>query len=206
MQLKEDSIIPDQEKGTKTDASENVKTYTTEEAQVVFEEAKEKLLDINNWHNLSGIATATFQLTDDRGNELNRPAAKGDLIKIDIPAPGTISGGGFDWVRIEEIINMSDPENDSTLFGIRVRPAGNPKKATDNTAHFFTEAATSSFVVMRKGNEVTASVHGRNEIPNTTVNGVIDTTRNAIIALSAMAGLATTQWKDLINGLLEKNL
>jgi hypothetical protein len=203
-QQKENKIIPDQEKGAKTDTSENVKAYTPEEAKKVFAEAKEKLLDINNWNKLCGIASSIFYLTDEQGNQIHRQPIKGDYIKIDLPAPGSTSGGGFDWVRIEAIEDKSNPEGDTESFAIRVRPAENPQEPGEDTAHFFKEDATSSFLIQRKGKQVNAEVHGRNEIPNAANKGVFDKIRNLIVGLSASTGLAIPQWKSLINGLLGK--
>jgi hypothetical protein len=68
---------------------------------------------------------------------------------------------------------------------------------------FFNDRSTSSFVLERDGNKVTAAVYGRNEIPNTETSNVIDKVRNVVVGTSAIAGLADIQWKNLVKGLLE---
>lgn len=195
-------IIPEQEQGASTDIETCVDTHSAEKAHQLFVEASKRLLDVNNWHNLCGAVTATFQLTDANGRQANRDAQVNDHFKIDIPGPGSNTGDGFDWVKIEAIENHSDGQNETT--GIRVRPATNPLNSNEDVAHFFSEEATSSFVVKRVGNTICAEVHGRNEKPNTAAEAIVDKTRNAMIALGAMLGFSAGQWKSLVNGILDK--
>jgi hypothetical protein len=86
---------------------------------------------------------------------------------------------------------------------LRVRPSPDPENQDTNTAHFFKDYATSSFRVQRKGNQVTASVHGRNEVPNTETEKALDKIRNAFVGATAVAGMSTPQWKGLVKGLLD---
>jgi len=86
-----------------------------------------------------------------------------------------------------------------------VRPATNPKNERKDIAHFFSEASTSSFIVKRDGNKITAAVYGRNEKPNTNTEKVTDKIRNAAIAAGAISGLSKLQWKSLVNGLVKKH-
>jgi hypothetical protein len=87
---------------------------------------------------------------------------------------------------------------------MRVRPS-DPPRQKEETEHFFSKDATSSFIVERKGNVVTAYVRGRNELPNTEEpESFLKKIRNAAIALAAMAGLNTPQWKGLAKGIIDK--
>jgi hypothetical protein len=70
-------------------------------------------------------------------------------------------------------------------------------------AHFFTEEATSNFMVKRVGNKVSAEVHGRNEKPNTEAEKLVDKARNTAVATGAVTGFAKLQWKSLVNGLIK---
>lgn len=195
---KVEKIIPQHKKGIETNTESSAECRSEEEAKNFFRIVKERLLDVNRWHNVAGKATADFTLTDDRGNPVQRTPQKGDHFKIYIPAPGTITGQGHDWVQIEKI------EEDEDFLGIRARPASNPTNKRKDIAHFFDEAATSSFIVRREKNKVIAGVYGRNEKPNTNTETTADKFRNAVIAAGAISGFAKIQWKSLVNGLVKK--
>lgn len=199
-----DDAIPEQETGAKTDTHHSATAESLGESKQLFIKVKERLQDVNSWHQLAGKASAIFQLTDAEGNEVNRKVEKGDHFKIQLPAPGNPTGDGHDWVVVEEIEDKSDPDGESEAFVIRVRPTQNPQKPDADVAHFFKDHATSSFAVQREGKKVTASVHGRNETPNTKTEGLLDKARNALVALGAMAGLSNPQWKSLVKGMVEE--
>lgn len=190
-------IIPEQNEGIETNTESEIELNNEDEARSFFELAKERLFSVNNWHHYAGTGTADFQLTDEKGNPVDRLPQKGDHFKIDIPGPGTITGEGNDWVQIEEITE------DENCIGIRVRPATNPTNERKDVAHFFDETATSSFIVKREKNKVIAGVYGRNEKPNTNTETVVDKIRNATIATGAISGFSKLQWKSLVNGLVK---
>lgn len=202
-QTKSSSTIPKQETGKETNNVYKIDAGGIDEARKKFEVATGRLLNVNRWEKLCGIATADFKLTDQYGNEVNRNAIEGDHFKIDIPGPGSVAGRGYDWVRIERIAKTVDAQNDAESLAMRVRPAANPKKPGKKIAHFFNESATSSFIVERQGTFVKAGVYGRNEKPNTGIRSLIDTIRNFVIAVSALAGISSVQWKNLSKGLIE---
>jgi len=198
-----DDTIPEQETGSKTDTHHSVTAPDELQAKALFVLAKERLQDVNHWKTYAGKASAVFSLTDDNGMEVDRKAAKGDHFRINIPAPGTEAGDGNDWVQIEAIEDKSNPGGIQEAFAIRVRPSSQPGKKGEDVAHFFKDDATSTFAVQRQGLKVTASVHGRNEKPNTTSEGIMDKVRNTVVAIGAMLGMSDTQWKSLVKGLLE---
>jgi hypothetical protein len=193
------NIIPEHTEGVETNTESSVELATEEEAKQFFGIVKQRLLDINHWHDLTGAGTVCFQLTDKKGNPVDRHAREGDHFKMDIPGPGSITGQGSDWVEIEAI------EENEDCTGIRVRPATNPTNERKDVAHFFNEAATSSFVVKRENKKVTAGVYGRNEKPNTNTETLIDKIRNATMAAGAISGFSKLQWKSLVNGLIKKD-
>jgi hypothetical protein len=200
--LNETKIVPAQEEGTKKDINFTVKTIDKNDAQKLFFIGRNRLLNVNHWGMLCGAASATFTLTDSNGNEVHRTAEKNDLIKINIPAPGNATGHGYDWVNIEAIEDKSDSEGPTETIAMRVRPTNNPKNEGENIAHFFSDNATSSFIVMRNENEVTAAVYGRNEKPNTNADSITNKLRNAFVATSAIFGIANIQWNNLVRGLI----
>ncbi len=194
-------LVPPQEEGSKSDTAHSVTMKTEDEARELFDMAKNRLLDIANWDKLCGLVTGKFHLTDSQGNQINGLAKVNDYLKIDVPGPGSETGHGFDWVRVEAI-EEDNPDSDSEELVMKVRPASNPNNNDDNTAHFFKEEATSTFIVKREKNIVSAEVHGRNELANVKQDSPLDKLRNALTALSAMLGFSSTQWKKLVKGLV----
>ena len=192
-------VIPEHNGGTQTNTESSVHLSSEAEAKKFFTEAKHRLLNINNWHQYAGRASAEFQLTDHVGKPVTRPPQKGDHFKIDIPGPGTATGEGHDWVQVEAIEEQEDS------IGIRVRPVSNPTNERKDIAHFFTGDATSTFIVKREGEKIIAGVYGRNEKPNTNSETLKDKLRNAAIATGAISGFSKLQWKSLVNGLIKKD-
>ena len=193
--------VPEQTKGNKTDTSASADYNTEAEAVEHYKLAKNKLLNISKWHTYAGTGTADFQLTDKDGNSAYRLAEIGDHFRINIPGPGSITGDGFDWVQIQDIIEESGI--DAEQIAITVQPATNPDNAKQDTAHFFDKEASSTFIVRRDGKTVLAEVHGRNEKPNTDSDSLLDKARNLVVAAGAMMGFSEVQWKSLVNGLVD---
>ncbi|HEX6181553.1 MAG TPA: hypothetical protein VFZ47_09935, partial [Chitinophagaceae bacterium] len=149
-------IIPRQESGAAIDVSAHAAFQTTEDAKIFFQEARRRLLHINDWHKIAGNLSATFHLTDKDGKEIEGAAREGCYIKIDIPGPGTAAGMGYDWVLIESVESISTTGIES--IGIRVRPVSNPMNGNQDVAHFYSAESTSSFTVTREDNKVTAAI------------------------------------------------
>lgn len=196
-----EKVVPLHHSGIQTNTENSIEATNQKDALTLFEKVKQRLLNVNEWHHFAGTPSAEFQLTDDKGNEVQRPIRKGDHFKINIPAPKSVSGEGSDWVRVEEVEMKKD--QDLEWVAIHVRPATNPGNELKDVAHFFTNEATSSFVVRREGNTITAGVYGRNEKPNTETEKVIDKIRNTAVAAGAISGFAKLQWKGLVNGLTD---
>jgi len=197
------NIIPKQKKGNKSDNSSTIKWTTNQEANVHFRRASHRLLDVNNWEKIcDGIMKAKFILCDITGKKVNRLAKEHDYFKIDIPGPGSVEGDGYDWVQIESIATNADKKNDSDLISVSVRPASSPQNDKKSIAHFFSDEATTTFLVKRSGKMLTAEIHGRNEKPNVLTENIIGSVRNKIIAKAAMISFSDVQWKQLVIGLL----
>jgi hypothetical protein len=194
--------IPQQHKGDQSNVGDHVDASTPRQAHSNFVDASRRLLNINSWHEIAGPGSATFQLVDKNGAKIDRLAKPGDYIRIDIPGPGTTTGDGYDWVLIESIDDKPSPGTDHESLVINVRPASNPQNDDDDVAHFFDPSATSTFMVERHGLRVTASVHGRNELPNTDVERPLDKLRNTVVATTATSGVAALHWSLLVEGVL----
>jgi hypothetical protein len=212
-------LLPAQVKGLSTETSATVMADRDEDARYIFERAIERLLDVNNWTDHCRPMAAGFQLADETGEPLQGSATEGDFIQIDLPGPGPREGKGYDWVQIEKIAASSVaaanlPETDipetvipekGSIFLIQARPSRDPQiKGSTRTAHFLEDSATSTFVIEKNGKKVTATVFGRNEVPNTDEAEGIDKLRNGLVGSVGAIGLSKGQWKDLVAGLLEK--
>jgi hypothetical protein len=198
-----ETVIPPQQQGGQLDTDYSVKCSSSEEAMERFRVSAARLLNVNEWDVLCGPLSAKFEVTSPAGTPVNQRAHEGNFFRISIPAPGPDEGDGFDWVRIEAIEHRVDPMLDEARMSMRVRPASNPAREGSDVAHFFGPEATSTFRVSRKGEIVTASVHGRNELPNDDTPTLTDKVRNTIVALGARLGVSSIQWNNLVKGIIE---
>jgi hypothetical protein len=202
-----EGLLPPQKRGEAVQTAAEVHTEREDDARYVFERASERLLDVNQWTDLCGSLAAGFQLTDENGKDLQGRAAVNDFIRIDIPGSGPREGRGYDWVRIEKVEEPVGVPTDG-LFIIQVRPSPAPPIRPGAPgavpAHFLEDSATSTFVLERKEKRVTMTVHGRNEVPNSTEPDIPDKLRNKVVGAIGAMGLSKLQWKALVHGLLEK--
>ena len=198
-------IVPVNETGKAVDLEHTITENSTDEAITTYNRACKRLLNPQLWHQLSGGLSASFKLSNPGDPDPHRLAVVNDYLAIDIPGPGPEAGDGYDWVQVESITEKADPGSEES-FGMTVRATSNPDKPGEGTAHFFKEGATSTFLIKRTGNKVTASYHGRNELPNTKEVAIADKIRNSLVAIGALAGLSELQWTAFIKGLLQKEI
>lgn len=195
-------LIPAQIMGNKSD---NFYTVLCEDKNITkqtYLSACKKLFSINKWRKISNdILQTDFYLCDNEGNQLEREPRVSDYIKIDLLGPGSTTGGGFDWVQIEQVV-IKEEEDDNEFTCIKVRPVACPLEENSDIAHFFNDTATTTFMVSRTKNEVSAEVHGRNEEPNKNTDHLIDNVRNTLVAQMAAFKFSDIQWKNLCKGLL----
>ncbi|MDQ6609851.1 MAG: hypothetical protein M3Y85_08525 [Bacteroidota bacterium] len=199
---KPEDTIPEQRDGSEITVEEYVLLDSVAAAKAFFLDVKDRLLHVNKWQEISGTLSADFQLTDEKGETIDSSPQKGNYVKINIPEPKMRKGEDFDWVRVEEVIEDNDGDGES--IAIKMRPAVSPVDNNNDVAHFFTDEATSNFIVKRQGTKVTAGVYGRNEKPNVKAETLIDRVRNAVVGSGAASGISKLQWKALVNGLLDK--
>lgn len=201
MTTKPEDSIPEHEEGVAVNVEDTVELLSDEGAADFFCKVKERLFNVNAWHNYAGALSADFRLVDKEGKDVERRPQRGDYFKINIPAPGIQTGEGYDWVQIEEIVEEAADADE--YASIRVRPASSPVNDNDDIAHFYTNEATSNFIIKREGRKITAGVYGRNEKPNIkAADNLLDKMRNAIVGTSGAAGFSKLQWKALVSGLL----
>ncbi len=193
-------IIPAQYTGTVIEADSSTQLADETNAIHAFELAKQRLLDVNQWHKVSGLISAKFQVMSKDAKEVNRPVVKGDFLRVDIPGPGSSAGDGFDWVEVEELKEFS--EGNVQSIGFRVRPVANPLGSPESIAHFYDVSATSNFIVTRVGNVIEAHIVDRNIKPNTETATIMDKIRDTAVGMSAIASFSKVQWQGLADGLV----
>jgi len=196
------NIIQEHHTGKDTEAEASTELENDADAMNFYHTAKKRLLQVNQWHQLAGLISAKFQLTDANGEEINSEAVQGNYIRIDIPGPGSKEGDGYDWVLIEELREVAF-ENIQSI-GFRVRPADNPKKDSEHTAHFYDKSSTSNFIVTRESHVVTASIIDRNLQPNDDTESVTDKIRHTVAGMAAISAFSKIQWQNLAEGLVKK--
>ena len=91
---------------------------SVEYAEDSFVDAKERLLDVNNWKRYSSLPGAVFLLRDSHGKEVHRKAHKGDHIKINIPGLEDTHC----CVVIEALEYDDYPDLSMETFTMRIRP------------------------------------------------------------------------------------
>lgn len=137
-----------------------------EEAKL-YNQAVAKLRNITLWAKLVSIPGQEFKLINSQGQGVYRQAMQGDYIRIKLPADPT---GRYYWVRIEKIVSKSLPTGEASVSMV-VRPSEKPNasgRTKHYTDHFFTKAATNTFIIKRTRSGLESRVEGRNEIANTT--------------------------------------
>lgn len=193
--------VPAQQRGDSVTAEGNRKFDDVTAAKAFYLQAEARLLDVNHWHDQAGGTLARFMLTDTVGNPISGTAQKGLLIKIDIPGPGSKSGEGFDWVKIEEIERADSADIQS--IALRVRPMAAPGSGDERPTHFYDEKSTSTFTLTRENTVLTVAIYDRNIDPNTEADSLIDKVRNAITGFFGEKVFSKIQWQSLVDGILK---
>lgn len=196
---------PANEKGKFVDTKHTVEERSIEDAIVTYNRACARLLNPPVWEQLTGGRQVTFTLATSTQDEVQRLAEVDDYLKIDVPGPGSATGEGYDWVKVEAIEENTATDADDSL-AMRLRACSNPHTPEEDIAHFFNGDATSTFIVRRKENRVSFSYHGRNEVSNTTEVATLDKVRNAVVALGAEVGLSDIFWASLVKAMLQKEI
>ena len=196
-------IVPAQYTGRQIEAEASVELKNEIEATAFYGIVKGRLLNVNNWHNIAGIISAKFQLVNVSGEEVDRNVQKGDYVRIDIPGPGSSAGDGYDWVCVEDVKEVSEANIES--IGIRVKPAPNPLGNKNITAHFYSDEATSNFMVTRENSKISAWIIDRNIKPNDQAESVIDNIRNSAAGIGAIGIFSKLQWQGLAEGVIKND-
>lgn len=162
-------------------------------ARQALARAKEKLFEVNQWSEISSI-TADFFLHDSNGQP--KPTGKvavGDYVKIVLPGPGPEN-----WVYVIQVVDEANKAE------FTARPSANPLEQKQQTEHFFSESATSTFRVELAGTTITASQIGQNESVNNQEPQAGDrAVVNTLIASGGWLFYQKIQWQMLTDYLVD---
>jgi len=104
---------------------------------------------------------------------------------------------------VEELKEVATGDKQS--IGFRVRPSQNPFGTKNETAHFYSNEATSNFIVMREKLRISAWIIDRNIKPNDHSESLTDKIRDTAVGMGAIGLFSKVQWQNLANGLVNKN-
>lgn len=193
--------VPQQMKGAFHDTG-SCAEVDTDLVDEKFQILKSRFLDINRWQEICKMGATEFKLFDNDGNHAQRDPTVGDYIRIDVPGPD--GSDAFDWVEVEDFREFGLASEYEYCMMMTLRPACPPGNlAADTVAHFYSGEATSTIVIVKGENYLCASVHGRNEVPNTESPQFPHKLRNVVLASGGVLGAAKVQWKMLTEGLIK---
>jgi hypothetical protein len=165
----------------------SITTTFTEDAEDLFVDAKEKLLDVNNWKRYSGITGIEFRLTDGHGRPVKRKAHRGDHIKINFP--GQSMADEHCCVVIEAIEYDDYPDLDMEAFTMRVRPCESSMHKAEEDNDY--NEAEGSLVIERRNKKIFATYNSRNDAAGKVSNRSTE---------NNWFGLTDAQWDSLVKG------
>jgi hypothetical protein len=180
-----------QGEATKDKSYENHNTYPSKaKAEAAFERSKQKLFDVNEWSNMSGI-NSEFQLYDSRGHRTTAKFPKvGYYIKIILPAS-----------EVENWVKISEMNEETNLAEFIVHPSEKPKELGEDDAeieHFFIKEASSTFRVTIEDNTLHGYEIGKNEgINNQGYEAGERAVINTLVAEGGWALFQELQWDKL---------
>ena len=190
--------IPKQLKGFKKHFEAVRKFVGSEDAQLCYDHAIARLLNINNWHELTMLEKGDVQIMSKHLKPQRRKAKPDDFVRFGIPAPDNADGDGCDWVQVKNILFSSGKRKEQCL--LTLQPCRMP--GGESTAHFFDSDSSSNFLITRDGRIVTAEYYGRNELPNTDAGGLKAKVRNVVVAAGAILGFSNTMWEPMMPALI----
>jgi hypothetical protein len=189
-------------KGAEKDFTHSILAADVADAEDWFVDAKERLLHVNRWTEHSDLTTSRFSLTDSHGNEVGRSARKGDYIKIETKGQGSDTFDLCEWAHIEAIIYDDYPDQDMETFTLVTRPVTTAVGKLRDAMDIPSGGSRGSFIIERQGRKLFAACHS--DVPPAAEQANTGAAlRNAAAAASAWMGLSDTQWKNLVQGMID---
>lgn len=165
------------------------------EGEKLFFLLKTKLLNIDEWGKHGSLSS--YKLFDESGHSLaDKNLFVGIFIRISLKATGK-----YDWVRVIDIYEAADE------FVITVQPTFDPtEEKPDKTviSHFFTDASTNNFYLLKKNESVKFYVIGLNEKRNTNeTENIVESVRNLAINIGSSLGFQKNEWENFTHNFVK---
>lgn len=165
------------------------------EAARFFLTLKSKLLNVAEWN--KNALFSSFELFDENGRALQN-----DQLSVEIFIRIYMKNSGkFDWVKI---VSVADAANE---FVITVKPTFDPtaeNRAEKSISHFFTDASTNNFCLLKTRRKVALYVIGLNEKTNTgETSGALETIRNVAVNIGTYLGVQKSEWEKFCHNFIE---
>ncbi|CAN5467297.1 hypothetical protein BH23BAC1_BH23BAC1_23130 [soil metagenome] len=175
----------------------HIKKFDNEETAIkIFNQQKEKFLDIDYWTSLSDIENMAFLHYDGKGEKVRRKIKVNDFVKVELPGPLPDY-----WVKIEII--KESPEK----VEITVRPTYDPTKRPlekEVTAHFFDRDTLNILIFEREREKLKAEVRGISAVVNNEGTQAGDhEVLNTTVAVGGWFGMQKRQWESFTKNLAE---
>ncbi len=165
------------------------------EGEQLFSILKTKLLNIDEWGKHGSLTS--YKLFDEKGQpRTDKTLFVGIFIRISLKASGK-----YDWVRVKDIYEAAEE------FVITVQPTFDPtEEKPDKTviSHFFTDASTNNFCLLKKNETVKFYVIGLNEKRNTNeTENIVESVRNLAINIGSSLGFQKSEWEKFTQNFVE---
>ncbi len=176
--------VPQHDEGTRGAITYAIEEETIEDAEDLFVDAKDRMLDINHWNKFSNVDSGSFRLTDHNGHEVFRHARRGDHVFTGSPAE--VESGSVDWLYVSALEYDDYPDENKETFAIKLQPS--PKPDGESVFESTPDDPTTSITLARSGNKVTVTLE---LAQNNTAHDLVATV------------WSDAQWSALMEGLLE---
>jgi hypothetical protein len=184
--------------GALSSLRKKVHSTSRHHAILLFGEASRRLLDISNWHVISGDGSAIFSLCDHNGDQLNKPAAQeGDLVRVE--APGTKSGPL--WMRVQKIVRERQLIKDEETLALHLQslhsPGGSNIIPADDHPGYLLELK-----LIRNADKVQFHKTASESAHKISAGYLFDRLRDSLVSFASMLN-GSSQWKNLADGILD---
>lgn len=178
-------LVPQHDDGTSTDLEHTIAAGNLEDAEDLFVDAKDAMLDVNTW--AKRLAPAVLvHLADAHGKPVNRSARRGDHLCLDSGSPDH----DYEWVLIESLEYDDYPDDLKETFAIRLHAVAAPGHISPAT---FSEEASGTLVVERLGRNIHALYHWR------------DCGEDHQVRTGLWHSISNDQWLTIITGFIAAN-
>lgn len=175
-----------------------------EDAILLFKNARDKLININQWDTLLAGHTTSFQVVSTTGQLIDASAGSSFYVRIDIASKGSETGYGYDWLQIEDWVDMEDENENLSLLSFSLRPSVNPEQKNEKIAHYFSPDSSLTMLLRREANNVKISVFETNLVINPLAEkSVAGTIRQTLVGSAGVCGLTNNEWEEIVRNLLE---